>query len=144
MGLDMYLNGSKYHFTDWNNPKNNLSEDGFLLKEKILELGYWRKHPNLHGYIVKEFAGGQDECQDIQLEEEDILKIIEAIKTKLLPNTTGFFFGESPDHNSPNPNEREDAISQDKKDIETFEKAIAWLKSSNENESRSVFYRASW
>jgi hypothetical protein len=27
------------------------------------EVGYWRKHPDLHGYIVETFADGVDACQ---------------------------------------------------------------------------------
>jgi hypothetical protein len=56
MGLDMYLTGEKFLMT------RNLEEDGFRLRSKTLELGYWRKHPNLHGYIVQTFADGTDEC----------------------------------------------------------------------------------
>lgn len=70
MGLDMYLNGSKFLFNDWSNEANNQKEDGFRIKEKILQLGYWRKHPNLHGYLVREFMDGKDECQQIELDAE--------------------------------------------------------------------------
>ena len=71
MGLDMYL-----------------SLDG-------KEVGYWRKHPNLHGYIVSTFANGVDECQEIPLKFDDVMKIIESVKEKKLPHTEGFFFGYS-------------------------------------------------
>src|ERR1700683_3641911 len=30
-----------------------MQEDGFRLRSKTVELGYWRKHPNLHGYICQ-------------------------------------------------------------------------------------------
>ena len=53
MGLDMYLEGTKL----WTSAKDSSEkEDGFLLRKKILKLAYWRKHPDLHGYIVKTFA----------------------------------------------------------------------------------------
>ena len=61
MGLDMYLTGEKFVMA------TGLQEDGFPLRSKTLELGYWRKHPNLHGYIVQTFVGGKDECQEIYL-----------------------------------------------------------------------------
>ena len=48
MGLDMYLDGEKYLWTDHLNPENNLREDGYRVKARTVELGYWRKHPNLH------------------------------------------------------------------------------------------------
>lgn len=65
MGLDMYLNGERYlgAFT----PSYEQKPLPCLESEKH-RLGYWRKHPNLHGYIVETFA---------------------------LPHTVGFFFGQS-------------------------------------------------
>src|SRR4051812_6140992 len=96
MGLDMYLRGEKFFWTDWETPSNNRIEDGFRVTSLQIELGYWRKHPNLHGYIVNTFAGGVDECQNITLDAEALNKIILACKVAGLPHTTGFFFGESP------------------------------------------------
>jgi hypothetical protein len=59
--------------------------------------------------------------------------IIQAIKEKRLPTTSGFFFGESDG-------------SEDKESIEIFEKAIQWLDSGEERAKvwRSVEYQASW
>ena len=131
MGLDMYLNGSKYLRQDFNNPDAVPKEDGFRLKEKRLELGYWRKHPNLHGYIVQTFADGVDECQIIDLTADQMQTIIEAVKNKALPKTEGFFFGESDG-------------SEDEETIQIFEAAIKWLNEEPDNEWRSVFYQASW
>lgn len=129
MGLDMYLHGRK-SFTYGNEQKD---EEGFTIDSVNVELGYWRKHPNLHGYIVETFANGVDECQDIGLNEDDIEKIINAIKAKELPETTGFFFGVS------SGDDEERAF-----DIETFERALKWLKTDAPNQWRYVVYRASW
>lgn len=127
----MYLTGEKYFWTNWQKPEENLSEDGFRLKTKRLELGYWRKHPNLHGFIVETFAKGKDDCKEIYLAEEDIEKIIQATKEQSLPQTSGFFFGESiPEYDEPT--------------IETFEKALAWLKIEEKGVSKSIYYQASW
>lgn len=131
MGLDMHLNGEKYFWTNWQEPEKNIMEDGFRVKEKQLDLGYWRKHPNLHGYIVATFADGKDECQSIYLPEEAMLNIIDAIKGKRLIPTKGFFFGESDG-------------SEDEESIAIFEKAIEWLKARCGGESRTVYYKASW
>jgi hypothetical protein len=60
MGLDMYLKGEKLVM----NTSLDLREDGFRLSSKTLDLGYWRKHPNLHGYIVQTFADGK--AQDVE------------------------------------------------------------------------------
>jgi hypothetical protein len=111
VGLDMYLEGRKFKYG------STEVEDGFPVKTKILELGYWRKHPNLHGYIVQAFAEGLDQCQDIDLGAKDIRNIISAIERNALPETTGFFFGSS-----------ESGKAQRKNDVEVFTKALAWLE----------------
>jgi hypothetical protein len=129
MGLDMYLTGEKFFTTT----SSDLQEEGFRLRTKTLELGYWRKHPNLHGYIVQTVAGGKDECQDIELGMEDICTIITAIKARKLPDTTGFFFGES-----------DSSRERRAEDISIFEKALAWLETKEPGVFRSVIYRASW
>jgi hypothetical protein len=130
MGLDMYLEGRKFLFgaTD---PKDNPTEDGFRVTHKTLRLGYWRKHPNLHGYIVKMFAGGQDECQDIPLDEDALQKLLCAVKDKALPHTEGFFFGAS------------DGSEQDE-DVKILTGALEWLRARPKGEARDVVYRASW
>jgi hypothetical protein len=149
MGLDMFLEGRKYK------AGSTEVEDGFPVKTKILELGYWRKHPNLHGYIVQAFAEGRDECQDIDLSAQDIKNIISAINDDNLPETTGFFFGSS-----------DNGKAQRKRDIAVFTKALAWLEKVKvvepekveidigvmykievddlPDEYRHVVYRASW
>lgn len=127
MGLDMYLKGKKYNF----GPRE--TEDGFEVSERTLDIGYWRKHPNLHGFIVEKFAGGEDECQEIELSRENVLEIIEAVKSKNLPDTTGFFFGTSTGC--------DDEISRD---VSILTKALEWLTISEENVWRYLVYQASW
>jgi len=133
MGLDMYLQGRKVNFTDWEKPEGKRCPmmDGFEVQEHVLQLGYWRKHPNLHGAIVQMFADGKDECQDIYLDKEKLEKLIQAVKDNNLPETEGFFFGKSEDPNEQNT-------------IEQLEGALKWLQTKEHNVSRSVVYRASW
>jgi hypothetical protein len=108
MGLDMYLNG-----TD---------------RGEQIQLGYWRKHPNLHGYVVREYASGVDECQEIPLDVEDLKMILVSTLADQLPDTKGFFFGET--------------TLRDKHDtVEIVSQAIAWLEL---DPRRKVHYRASW
>ena len=126
MGLDMYLTGEKFVMA------TGLQEDGFPLRSKTLELGYWRKHPNLHGYIVQSFARGEDECQEIDLSDH-LGAIIAAIQARDLPHTTGFLFGVS------DPSDERMA-----EDIAIFERALAWLETDEPGIFRSVRYRASW
>jgi hypothetical protein len=128
MGLDMYLNGERY-FMD--GPATEGGE--FRRKAEIYELGYWRKHPNLHGYMVQTFADGKDECQEIALDKDRLLEIIAAVRARELPHTVGFFFGASDGSD-------EEAAN----DIAVFQSALAWLQVKEKGVWRSVSYRASW
>jgi hypothetical protein len=128
MGLDMYLNGERY-FTEC--PAAGAGE--FRKKAEIYELGYWRKHPNLHGYIVQAFADGLDECQEIPLGEDRLLQIIHAIRNKELPHTEGCFFGAS-----------DGTDEEAKHDIAFFRNALEWLRKREGGVFRSVSYQASW
>lgn len=139
MGLDMYLRGEKFFWTDWANPDNNRMEDGFKVTSLEIELGYWRKHPNLHGYIVNTFGGCVDECQDIRLTKEQLEQTILTCKVAGLPTTEGFFFGKSPTLE-----DRKAFNEQIAEDVEILQKAIAWLETVEKNVSREVIYKASW
>lgn len=125
MGLDMNLYGRKYRYDD------KEMDEGFPVREVRLELAYWRKHPDLHGYIVQHFAGGIDECQEIVLDEDNIRQIIKAVEDAALPHTTGFFFGNSQDAN------QGDTIGQ-------LTRALEWLETEYQPGVREVIYRASW
>ena len=73
--------------------------------EATYQIGYFRKFNALHSYIVKTFADGIDECQEILLYKEDVEQIKKVLddvlnahqqveKAKeLLPTQSGFFFG---------------------------------------------------
>lgn len=105
--------------------------DMYLMDEATnTEIGYWRKHPNLHGFIVNTFASGVDECQKIYLSEDDIKCIIDAVNSRNLPHTTGFFFGYSDGTEGP-------------KTIEIFTKALE-VMSNTPKSNRKVYYQASW
>lgn len=133
MGLDMYLTGEKYQFKDWENPTNNQHQDGFRVKGLNLDLGYWRKHPDLHGFIVQNFANDHDDCQPIHLSSKNIEAIIEAVQQDRLPKTNGFFFGESlNDH------------EQKTEAIAIFQKVLKWMSSVPEDYFHEVTYQASW
>jgi hypothetical protein len=132
MGLDMYLTGERYFFE--HKVPRRVTEDGFPIESERLALGYWRKHPNLHGYIVKTFADNTDNCQAIDLSADDIKDILSAISSERLPFTEGFFFGRSEN-------------TQEERDEDTviFTKALEWLTSPDPAEAfRTVEYRASW
>lgn len=132
MGLDMYLTGSKY-LADSVKDGRKMQEDGFKVKEVNLKLAYWRKHPNLHGFIIQQFADGVDDCSEIDLDKNNMLDIIKAIHEERLPDTEGFFFGVS----AGTPEERA-------ADTLIFQKAIEWLDLEEKGVWKSVTYRASW
>ena len=130
MGLDMFLSGRKfYSSTRGQRPQ----EDGFDVSQKDLDIGYWRKHPNLHGYIIERFADGVDECQDIELGPEQIKKLIAAVKADNLPHTEGFFFGVS-----------RPAEDQMIEDLSILQGALDWLEKPETGVWKSIIYRASW
>jgi len=73
------------------------------------ELAYWRKHPYLHGWMEglwesrgrpgkpeKDHSLGlsQFNCIPLSLELEDLDSLEKAVKTNMLPETGGFFFGD--------------------------------------------------
>ena len=87
MGLDMYLHGEKFLLTQHEDRGKPPREDGYEVRSRTLRLGYWRKHPNLHGYIVQNFAD-EDNCQPIDLDEAGIEEIIYAVARDDLPHTT--------------------------------------------------------
>lgn len=92
MGLDMFA---------YKVPKDKIKKEvDFILKENAgaEELHYWRKHPNLHGWMEELYhsKGGKSDTfntDNLQLTEEDLDNLEVAIKSGGLPDTGGFFFG---------------------------------------------------
>lgn len=93
MGLDQYAFARK--------GKPFKDEDGALKYPVQLELAYWRKHPNLQGWMEELYRqkGGTEEfnCVDVELTEEDLDSLEAAVKDTALPETSGFFFGNNGD-----------------------------------------------
>lgn len=153
MGLDMYLTGRKF-FSTWAKP--NRMEDGYPIERLDVALGYWRKHPNLHGYIVKEHGPKNeegepiDDCTDIELDADELVAIITAIQEDQLPDTQGFFFGTSPNKESMDKEEKEAFEAQKKEDLDIFGRALGWLTIDHDASTptkpfnKYCIYRASW
>ena len=93
MGLDQYA-----HAIDNNGEKE--------------ELAYWRKHPNLQGFMENLWhekgcpnkpeepnsMGMSDfNCVPVDLTYEDLDRLEKAVNSKELPQTIGFFFGDDSD-----------------------------------------------
>ena len=73
---------------------------------KPRELAYWRKHPNLHGWMAQLWLLREgnalretDNFNGIELEltAEDLDNLELAVKKRRLPATSGFFFGSDAD-----------------------------------------------
>ena len=95
MGLDQYAMARKGEAT--------IDEDGYTTYKDSMELGEWRKHPNLQGFMQELYydKGGEGEfnCVDVELDLADIDALEASVKGDELPETGGFFFGEdSSDH----------------------------------------------
>ena len=102
--------------------------------EKAQEgLANWRKHHDLHGWMKNLYneKGGKAQsfnCVTVQLEEKDLNRLEEDVKSNQLPQTTGFFFGNNP------PND--DTIEED---LEFVQKAREAIK-----EGKVVYYYSWW
>lgn len=92
MGLDMYAYKTK--------AKPETEVDFSTKNFDEVEIHYWRKHPNLHGWmesLYNEKGGKSDSfnCVPVILSSEDLDILEEDIKDGTLPNTSGFFYGNS-------------------------------------------------
>ena len=98
MGLDMYA----YKTLE------PVEAFGFKEPEDTEEIQYWRKHPNLHGWMEQLYRskGGTEKFNltTVRLDEADIDALEDAVRNDRLPQTEGFFFGTS------RPEEKEDDL----------------------------------
>lgn len=110
MGLDMYAyagrDGQREAYQeqegDWDPVTQEWVSKGPV--SKPVELAYWRKHPNLHGWMQKlwEAKGGNGNFNgdELELTWEDVDMLENDIKSGVLAkmNTEGFFFGKPSDN----------------------------------------------
>lgn len=94
MGLDMSAYKMKH------TPSEEVDFQEELENHSSEEIHYWRKHPNLHGWMESLYRekGGQSDsfnCVPVRLNEDDLHNLAEAIIDDTLPETKGFFFGTS-------------------------------------------------
>jgi len=111
MGLDMYAyvaaragqQAEFYEGSEWD-PDHKEHRNPNVNKPR--ELAYWRKHPNLHGWMAQRWLRREgnalreaDNFNGIEMEltAEDLDDLELAIKKRQLPATSGFFFGNDAD-----------------------------------------------
>lgn len=95
------------------------------------QIQYWRKHPNLHGWMERRYRlkGGSEQpfnCVEFELTKDDLDALERDVKENRLPPTTGFFFGESSADDKP-------------LDLEFISRARVALA-----EGKRVFYNSWW
>lgn len=120
---------------DFNDELYGKDENGEIDYElqnvEVKEIAYWRKHPNLHGWMENLYRekGGKEQSfngDPVVLTLEDLDRLEEDILRKNLPRTAGFFFGQSDD----------DISLRDLEFVLGARKAI--------QEGDTVFYDSSW
>ena len=107
MGLDMYayVAKKKDEMKEYYESYDYETDSGPVTKPR--EIAYWRKHPNLHGWMEQLWnsrnGGNCDSANfngiELELTWEDLEVLELDVIGGTLPNTTGFFFGnDSDDH----------------------------------------------
>ena len=131
MGLDMYAYVARKEgqMRDYYESYNYDTDSGPV--EKPREIAYWRKHPNLHGWMHKLWNerghSGDFNGDELELTFEDLDRLEYVVKYKELPGTSGFFFG----------NDSDDHYRAD--DLEFIKQARSEL-----TQGMRVFYNSSW
>lgn len=112
MGLDQYayarrgepkIELEEYTYTDLATGERRTGTEENVIYEDQMELAYWRKHPNLQGWMedLWKSKGNQGEfnCVDVELTSSDLEDLENIVEQGKLPETQGFFFGsDSDDH----------------------------------------------
>ena len=110
MGLDMYAyvaakEGQQREFYESAEFDDDTKEFVNKTVEQPREIAYWRKHPNLHGWMEqlwKSRNGGNGDSAtfngiELELTWEDLEVLELDIIAGTLPGTSGFFFGNEAD-----------------------------------------------
>lgn len=155
MGLDMYLKASRY-IGGWHHEKQAERDLYAEILEKLglkpqdpdgapaltvsVNVAYWRKSNQIHGWFVANVQDGVDECEEAYVEREKLVELrdlckraVEEKNARLLPPTPGFFFGGT---------DIDDWYWEDLK--LTVKQLDAVLNNPVFNEGWNFYYRSSW
>ena len=135
MGLDMYAYTAARAGQQREFYESAEFKDGDYVNTTVAqprEIAYWRKHPNLHGWMErlaksKNVEYGTFNGVELELTWEDLDELERAVTHDQLPSTQGFFFG----------NEADEHYKQD--DLAFIKRARAELFL-----GLKVFYNSSW
>jgi hypothetical protein len=115
MGLDMYayVAAKAGAQADYNEGMAWDKEKGAMVNPSVTEpreIAYWRKHPNLHGWMEALWVrktnpgwwsdpdrAGEFNGVELELTWDDLDQLEQDIRNKKLPGTSGFFFGNDAD-----------------------------------------------
>jgi hypothetical protein len=115
MGLDQYAFAVLPHKNNtptsiwWETEQGRVEQEEMKAKgiSAMTEIAYWRKHPNLQGWMEYLWRSKMEEqgatkdgwddfnCVPVQVTYEDLLSLREDVLDDNLPDTDGFFFGQS-------------------------------------------------
>ena len=102
MGLDQFAYRVKSGFiqkpVDFETSVYDEKTEEYTDAVETVELKYWRKHPNLQGWMEYLYYSKGGEAKEfnsvnVQLTWKDLVELEHAIKNNMLPETKGFFFG---------------------------------------------------
>jgi hypothetical protein len=108
MGLDMYLSAKRYMWYNEKELKQSVAQafpdlpEGVEPSQVEFKVGYWRKANAVHKWFVDNVQGGNDDCGDYWVSEQNLNKLLSLCKQvvedpslgpSLLPTQSGCFFG---------------------------------------------------
>ena len=106
MGLDMWLNG-KIYTNDVTLEKINLAKYNVKVDSINVELGYWRKANQIHGWFRRNLSDEVGNCNEVFIPHDTLIELYEVcFRTMIdidngnieaamerLPPEEGFYFG---------------------------------------------------
>lgn len=107
MGLDMYLRATKSlnQSDDFETVEKikDLTGSSLIPRRIVFDVMYWRKANAIHKWFVDNVQFGEDDCVEYDVSIDDLKSLYDLLKkmlampkdeaVKLLPTTSGFFFG---------------------------------------------------
>ena len=157
MGLDQYFHREVHTYEMVRDGDTCKTVDGIDIPAANLggsvsrttddRVGYLRKANAVHGWIVDNLAGGEDECQRIHLSVEDVSALLREVEFALatgegMEPRSGFFFGST------------DKDEYWREDLKTTRDILTWIlddakvsKPDPENSywyTVDYYYQASW